>query len=378
MRPAADDALRGGTQGASADPPRAPATRERAEAMPGGVFTRGRIIAFAIFVVSAVAFLYFVLPKITGSRGLKDSWNRIDKGDPAWLAGAFGFEAVSFIGYVMLFRIVFVRGESRVGWRESYQITMAGVAATRLFAAAGAGGIALTAWALRRSGMEARLVACRLVAFLVLLYTVYMLTVVIVGPGLYFSLFAGGDSFAITILPAIFAGGVIVVVGAVSFVPRDFERRLERWEQGRGFFGRMARRLAAAPASAASGVRTALKLIQSREPMVLGAIVWWAFDILTLWACFHAFGSHPAHAVIIMAYFVGQLGNVLPIPGGIGGVDGGLIGAFAAFGVPIDSAVVAVLAYRGFSFWLPTLPGAVAYLQLRRTVARWDAELAPA
>jgi len=378
MSPAADDALRGGTQGTSADPaPKLP-PRERPEAMPGGVLTRGRVIAFAIFVISAVAFLYFVLPKITGSRGLKDSWNRIDKGDPAWLAGAFGFELVSFTGYVMLFRIVFVRGESRVGWRESYQITMAGVAATRLFAAAGAGGIALTAWALRRSGMEARLVACRMVAFLVLLYSVYMLTVLILGPGLYYGVFPGGGSFAITVLPAIFAAGVIIIVGAVSFVPRDVERRLERAESGRGFFGRMARRLAAAPASAASGVRTALKLIQSREPMVLGAVVWWGFDILTLWACFHAFGTHPAHAVIIMGYFVGQLGNVLPIPGGIGGVDGGLIGAFAAFGVPIDSAVVAVLAYRGFSFWLPTLPGVIAYLQLRRTVARWDEELAPA
>jgi uncharacterized protein (TIRG00374 family) len=205
-----------------------------------------------------------------------------------------------------------------------------------------------------------------------------MVAVLIVGPGLYYGLFAGGGSFAITVLPAIFAAGVIVIVLAVSFVPRDVERRLESWGHERGFLGRLARRLAAVPASAASGVRTALKLVQAREPMVLGAVVWWTFDILTLWACFHAFGSHPAHAVIIMAYFVGMLGNVLPIPGGIGGVDGGMIGAFAAFGVPIDSAVVAVLAYRGFSFWLPTLPGALAYFQLRRTVARWDAEPAPA
>jgi uncharacterized protein (TIRG00374 family) len=374
MRPTADDALRGEARRSEADGP----VTDPMERMPGGVFTRGRIIAFGVFVASAVAFLYFVLPKITGTHGLKDSWSRIDHGDPAWLAVAFAFEAASFVGYVLLFRIVFVRGETRVGWRESYLITMAGVAATRLFAAAGAGGVALTAWALRRSGMEARLVACRMVAFLVLLYAVYMLTVLIVGPGLYYGLFAGGGSFAITVLPGLFAAGVIVSVLAVSFVPRDFERRLENWAHERGFFGRLARRLAAAPASAASGVRTALKLVQAREPMVLGAIAWWGFDILTLWACFHAFGSHPAHAVIIMAYFVGMLGNVLPIPGGIGGVDGGMIGAFAAFGVPIDSAVVAVLAYRGLSFWLPTLPGALAYFQLRRTVARWDAEPAPA
>jgi uncharacterized protein (TIRG00374 family) len=73
-----------------------------------------------------------------------------------------------------------------------------------------------------------------------------------------------------------------------------------------------------------------------------------------------------------MAYFVGWIGNTLPLPGGIGGVEGGLIGAFSAFGVPVDGAVVAVLAYRAFSFWLPTLPGAVAYFQLRHTVRAWD------
>jgi uncharacterized protein (TIRG00374 family) len=75
--------------------------------------------------------------------------------------------------------------------------------------------------------------------------------------------------------------------------------------------------------------------------------------------------------VIVMAYFVGMLANTLPLPGGIGGVDGGMIGAFSAFGVNVDVSVVAVLAYRAFAFWLPTSPGAVAYFQLRRTVQRW-------
>jgi uncharacterized protein (TIRG00374 family) len=78
--------------------------------------------------------------------------------------------------------------------------------------------------------------------------------------------------------------------------------------------------------------------------------------------------------VIVVAFFVGMLGNLLPLPGGIGGVDGGMIGAFAAFGVDVRLAVVAVLAYRAFTFWLPTLPGVIAYLQLRRTVERWKAE----
>jgi uncharacterized protein (TIRG00374 family) len=79
-----------------------------------------------------------------------------------------------------------------------------------------------------------------------------------------------------------------------------------------------------------------------------------------------------------MAYFVGMLGNLLPLPGGIGGVDGGMIGAFAAFDVNAGLAIVAVLVYRAFAFWLPTLPGGIAYLQLRRTVSRWDEEPVPA
>jgi uncharacterized protein (TIRG00374 family) len=124
-------------------------------------------------------------------------------------------------------------------------------------------------------------------------------------------------------------------------------------------------------------VRTALELVRSRDPLLLGAVGWWAFDIAVLWACFHAFGSAPPQAVIVMAYFVGMLGNALPLPGGIGGVDGGMIGAFTAFGVDVELSVVAVLAYRVFAFWLPTLPGAVAYLQLRRTVQRWRTSEAP-
>ncbi len=130
------------------------------------------------------------------------------------------------------------------------------------------------------------------------------------------------------------------------------------------------------PALAASGVRTAIELVRERDPGLLGAPAWWGFDICVLWACFHAFGSAPPFTVILMSYFLGMVGNLLPLPGGLGGVEGGMIGAFAAFGVNLDQAVLAVLAYRAISFWLPTVPGAIAYFQLRRTVARWRSEQA--
>jgi uncharacterized protein (TIRG00374 family) len=350
------------------------ADESRRQEMPRIRLTRGRIVASVVFMVSTVAFLYFVLPKLLG---LQKTWNRIEHGDPWWFGLAAGLELLSFAGYVALFRAVFVRGRSKIGWRESYQITMAGLAATRLFAAAGAGGVALTAWALRRSGMEARVVACRMIAFLVLLYAVYMASLVIGGLGLYLGPFAGSAPFAATVVPAIFGGVVIVAFVGITLLPRDFERLVVRWTSGGSWLGRGVRRLAAAPATLASGVRTSLDLVRARDPHLLGAVAWWGFDIATLWACFHAFGKPPPGAVIVMAYFIGMVGNTLPLPGGIGGVDGGMIGAFSAFGEPVGDAVVAVLAYRAFAFWLPTLPGAVAYLQLRRTVHQWRAREAP-
>ena len=77
-------------------------------------------------------------------------------------------------------------------------------------------------------------------------------------------------------------------------------------------------------------------------------------------------------AVLVVAFFVGMLANTLPLPGGVGGVDGGMIGALIAFGVEAELAVVAVLAFRGFTFWLPIAPGVVAYFALRRVVAGWE------
>jgi uncharacterized protein (TIRG00374 family) len=340
--------------------------------MPRVRFTRKRLLVFALFVASSLAFLYFVLPKILG---LKETWNRLGQGNVWWLVLAAFLEILSFACYVALFRAVFVRGKSRIGWRESYQITMAGLAATRLFAAGGAGGIALTAWALRRSGMRPRLVACRMIAFLVLLYGVYMATFVIVGLGLYFGIFAGPAPFAATVIPAIFGGVVILVFLAMALVPGDLERLVTRWTTPDHRFGRAMQRLAALPATAALGIRTAIGLLRSQDPNLLGAIGWWGFDIAVLWACFHAFGHAPPKAVIVMCYFIGMLGNALPLPGGIGGVDGGMIGAFAVFGVNAELSVVSVLAYRAFAFWLPTIPGAIAYLQLRKTVQRWRAEI---
>jgi uncharacterized protein (TIRG00374 family) len=367
----------GGTQIDSAEP------TDATEQIPRVSATRGRVIASLLFVVGVVVFMYFGLPKLVG---FGDTIKRLREGNAWWLGAAAVLEGISFGGYVALFRAVFLQEASRITWRTSYEITMAGLAATRLFAAAGAGGIALTAWALRRSGMERRLVASRMVAFMALLYGVYMCSLVVDGLGLYFGLWPGPAPFAITVVPAIFGAVVILIFLSMSALPGDFDRFVARRSTGHGWSGRLAQRLATVPSAAATGVRAGIQLLRTRNPGLFGAVAWWGFDIATLWACFHAFGASPPKAVIVMAYFVGWIANTLPLPGGIGGVEGGMIGAFTAFGVSVQSAVVAVLAYRAFSFWLPTLPGGVAYVQLRRTVSRWrssgtataDTPLAPA
>ncbi len=356
-------------QAEPAPPEIQPAVAE--EEMPRVAVTRRRAIGFALFILAGIGFLYFVLPKLAG---VGTAVHHIEHGDKWWIAVGVVLELLSFAGYVVLFRAVFVQRGSPIGWRESYQITMAGLAATRLFAAAGAGGVALTAWALRRSGMEPRVVASRMVAFIVLLYSIYMGSLLIDGIGLGTGLFPGGGSFAITIVPAIVAALFLAMAGAVALLPGDVERRLGRWASGSGRLARWVAVGVTVPALAASGVRTAIQLIRSRDVGLLGAVAWWGFDISVLWAMFHAFGTPPPFTVIWMAYFVGMLGNLLPLPGGLGGVEGGMIGAFVAFGVDFNLAVLSVLSYRAISFWLPTPLGAAAYLQLRRTVARWRDE----
>ena len=345
------------------------------EAMPRVQVTRRGLVLGAFFVISAVAFLYFVLPQLAD---LREQGVQVGEGNHLWLGVAFVFTLASFGGYVMMFQGVFIRAGTRAGsridWRASYQITMAGLAATRLFAAGGAGGIVLTAWALRRAGMERRKVADKTLAFLILTYAVYMAALVICGFGLYFDLLPGPGPFAITVIPALFGLAVIALGLGLSRVPPDLQGRLEGFAQRRGRLARIAQRLSNAPAAFSAGMREALCHVRERDPALLGAIAYWGFNIAVLWACFHAFGDPPPLAVIIMGYFVGFLGNLLPLPGGIGGVDGGMIGAFAAFGVPLHLVVPAVLAYRVFTFWLPTIPGAIAYFQLRRTVARWREE----
>ena len=208
------------------------------EEMPRVALTRRRVIALVVFVLASIAFLYFVLPQI-GS--VKEAYERVSGGDHVWLAAALVLELCSIGSYVALFHGIHVPPGSPLRHRDSYLITMAGLAATRLFAAGGAGGVALTAWALRRSGMERREVAERMIAFLVVLYGVYVVAMLVCGVGLRTGVLPGSAPFGLTVVPAIVSGVTILVFGALAFVPEDFERRIERMAP------RRPRRRAASP-----------------------------------------------------------------------------------------------------------------------------------
>jgi len=70
--------------------------------------------------------------------------------------------------------------------------------------------------------------------------------------------------------------------------------------------------------------------------------------------------------VLLLAYLIGQIGGLIPIPGGFGGVDGGLIGTLVVFGVALDDAAAAVIAYRAILLLVPAVLGLPALAVLRR------------
>jgi putative heme transporter len=345
---------------------------------PSSAITRKRLIQTAVVVLLLIGGIYFLFPKIVGVQG---TVNRLGDATPGWLAVALAMDVAAYLAYVALFRGVVGRG-LHLRFREAYEITMAGLAAALLFAAGGAGGVVLNYWAIRKAGLEAGRAACRLVAFLVLLYGVYVLTVVVNGILLRVGVLHGPHPVGLTIVPAGIAALLIVLFLLLTLIPGDFERRFAgASETSRR--GRFAHRFATVPATLARGTRTALDLVRNPSDggwlAIVGALGYWAANIGILWASFHGYGVSVPLGVVIQGFFIGLAANLFPFaPAGVGAVDAGMIGVFVLFGFPGADVFAAVLTYRLFAFWLPIPPGIVAFFQLRRTVARWDRGERPA
>jgi uncharacterized protein (TIRG00374 family) len=344
-----------------------------AEAEPSFFSDPKRLIQTVIFIVLLFVAIYVLVPRLFD---LQDAIDKIGEGDPVWIAIGIAFCVAMFAAYVALFRGVVGERVIHLEWGESYQITMAGLAATRLFSAGGAGGILLTYWALRKAGMERRQSVCRMVAFLVVLYSVYLVALVIFGILLRTHVLSGEAPLSGTVIPAALAFVAILIGLGLALVPDDIERRIDRHTSGR--FGRIARRLATAPATFAQGTRTAIDFVRHPRAGAMafgGAVGFWGANIAILWASFHAFDVSVPLGVVIQGFFLGMVANLIPFaPGGVGAVDAGMIGAFVLFGLPSAEVFAAVLAYRVIAFWLPIPPGIIAFFQLRKTVSRWEEE----
>ncbi len=352
---------------------------EQVGALQSLLSDRRKLVSLGLLFVLLVGAVYVLAPKLLG---LDEALSRFDDATWYWVVIAIVLNFGAFGAYVALFRGVLggTRDDSvqrRLDARASYEITMAGLAATRIFSAAGAGGIALTYWALRKAGMPRRRSACRMVAFLVLMYSVYLIALVVFGVLLRVGVLRGEAPVGGTIVPAGVAGAIMLVFALIALIPEDVERRIDSFAGGYRR-KRFVRKLATGPATVSTGVRTAMDYV--RHPRrgalaVSGAVGFWAANIAVLWASFQAFDGNVPIAVLIQGFFVGMAANLVPSPaGGVGSVDAGMIAAFVLFGVSTAAVFPAVLMYRVIAFWLPIPPGIVAYFQLRRTVAGWEEE----
>ena len=306
--------------------------------------------------LQAIAALGVLVAVFLLAPGLGEVRDRLADGSPAWLALAALLEGLSFASYVVMFGPIFCTG---LTWRRSWQIGGSELAMGSLIPASGAGGLALGAWVLHRGGMDGRRIARRSVAFFLIKSGVNFLAVAVLGTVMALGLFGPELSLWLTAVPAAVAA---LVLGAVVAIPRLGPGRAPGPEASRARRG-----LSAARRAVIDGTAEALQILRSGNRRVLaGSFGYWAFDNAVLWATFHAFGLSPPLTVVLMGYLIGQLGGLLPIPGGIGGIDGGLIGTLIVYGAPAAGTAAAVLGYRVILFWLPLIAGGIAFAALRR------------
>jgi uncharacterized membrane protein YbhN (UPF0104 family) len=328
----------------------------RAADLPGEIAlarpNRRRLVELGIFAL-LIGGALFALP------GLDQVRERLAGADARLVVLAALLEVGSCLAFVAAFRGVFSGGLS---WRFSYEVGMSEQAANVLLPTGGAGGLALGAWALRRVGMPADRIGRRTVAFFLITSSVNFVAVVVAGAGLASGMLAGEVALLTALVPAVLAAAALT---GLALAPRFLDATRE------GSSGRIRAVLARGRGYLADGIRDALGLIGGGRPLVvLGAIGYMALDVLALAAVFAAFGGGaPALGVFVLAYAVGQLGGLVPLPGGVGGTDGGLILAFGLVGTPVAIAAAAVVGYRAFQLGVPAILGLTAYARLRRSLA---------
>lgn len=306
---------------------------------------RNGLIGLLIF-CGLVAALLLAVP------GLRSAADRMSDADPAWLAVAILLELLSCASYVILFERVFARLRRRVASR----LSLSELAMNSVVSAGGLGGFALGAWVLHTSGAPMRRVAERSVVMFLLTSAVNVAAVAVFGLLMGFGLIAGSTNPLLTFLPA--GAAVAAIVGTLGLAAWARHRVRGVDVEHSGWL--------VALAALSEGVEHALEMMRVRDWRVWGAVGYWLFDNLVLLAAFYAYGGTPAVGAVVLGYLLGMLANVLPIPGGLGAVEGGIFGMLILFGErPASLVLAAVLTYRAIALWLPSLIGTAAFWSVR-------------
>jgi uncharacterized membrane protein YbhN (UPF0104 family) len=341
----------------------------------------GRVVAdrrrLVISIVVGLLLAAGVILMIGKASGFAKLTNRLAEAHAGWLILALLAEGVSIGGYVAAFRgMVALGGKINLGKGVTLHVVLASLGATRLLAAAGAGGLAVNYWALRRLGFAARDSVVQVLVLNTVLYAMFGL--------------AGLTSAVVLLVTSSAPLGVtvpwIAVVGGCAVAAAWVTRpgRAERFaadpgprEQG-GKVLNLLHRGAASAVAAVLATRTVFGSPRAHRGLLGGAAAYWLGDIACLWLSLRAFGVEVGLATVVLGYATGYVANVLPLPtGGVGGVDAAMTFALNALGVPLEDALAGVIAYRFIGFWLPTIPAIVALVrlpQLGRALAKVASE----
>jgi uncharacterized membrane protein YbhN (UPF0104 family) len=296
--------------------------------------------------------------------GLGQLRSEVVRASPGWLIAGVGLEVLSALCYVVIFRAVFC---PRMSWRLSYQIGMSEQAANSVLSVSGTGGLALGAWALRRDGMSAENIGRKSVAFFFLTSLANVAGVVAFAALYAAGVLAHDRNAALTYGFGAAALAATVIVLALPAVLTPVVPPAPARDRRLAVVWRFARY------SLGQGVRDAVQLLRRRSLGVLiGSVGTVTFDLAVLGVCFLAFGYSPPIGVLALGYLIGQLGGNIPVPGGIGGIELGLIGTFALYHQPLATTTAAVLVYHAIALWIPGLLGSVAFAQLRRILQHDD------
>lgn len=305
---------------------------------------RNGLISLAVLVL-IVVFLGLAVP---GLHGVADVVTDMPIG---LVAVAVGFEILSCVSYIIAFLQVFERAPIRWGARVALSELAFGTAVSL----GGAGSLAVGAWLLRERGVPAARIAERSAVLFLLTSAINVITLALAGFGLWLGILPGPRNPLLSLVPGLVGLGVFLLFLAL---PRISEHYAKRRHEGH---------LRALLLGTATSVRATRKLLFSRDWRLVGAFGFLWFDIAVLWSCFEATRHTPPLAVIILAYQIGYLSNLIPIPGGIGVLDGSFVGLFVLFGFGATAATAATVVYHAIALWVPAMWGTIAFIILRRT-----------